>query len=170
MTDLIRTSVSPEDLAEVLRKTGYRAAVVEPQVGGQTGPIGPQVQSAAQGLGFFIGFGNPLPAVDAALGGSRHYVDFAFHCWLNIEGDLRPDLVDGWNRSKRFARLFHQAPLLVLSMDVVVAGGVSEAFLIAHCELWDRVLQDFIAHLRLPASNTASSTASSAGAATAATG
>eukprot|EP01035_Chromulina_nebulosa_P008556 gene8556-11597_t len=47
---------------------------------------------AAQGLGFFIGFGNPLPASDAALGGSRQYVDFAFHCWLNIEGELRPDL------------------------------------------------------------------------------
>lgn len=153
MTDLIRTSVSPEDLADVLRKTGYRAAVVEPQAGGQIGsPVGPQVQSAAQGLGFFIGFGNPLPAVDDALGGSRRYVDFAFHCWLNIEGELRPDLVDSWNRNKRFARMFQQAPLLVLSMDVVVAGGVSEAFLIAHCELWDRVLQDFIAHLRLPAS------------------
>lgn len=152
MTDLIRTSVSPEDLAEVLRKTGYRAAVVEQQPGGQTGgPVGPQVQSAAQGLGFFIGFGNPLPASDAALGGSRQYVDFAFHCWLNTEGELRPDLVDSWNRGKRFARLFRQAPLLVLSMDVVVAGGVAEGSLIAHCELWDRILQDFIAHLRLPA-------------------
>lgn len=163
MTDLIRTSVSAEDLAEVLRKTGYRAAVVEQQGGGQTGgPVGPQVQSAAQGLGFFIGFGNPLPASDAALGGSRQYVDFAFHCWLNIEGELRPDLVDSWNRGKRFARLFRQAPLLVLSMDVVVAGGVSEGFLIAHCELWDRILQDFIAHLRLPA---AAAGAAAAGAA-----
>ncbi|WP_428382608.1 YbjN domain-containing protein [Nevskia ramosa] len=160
MTDLIRTSVSPEDLAEVLRKTGYRAAVAEQQGGGQMG--GPQVQSAAQGLGFFIGFGNPLPASDAALGGSRQYVDFAFHCWLNIEGELRPDLVDSWNRGKRFARLFHQAPLLVLSMDVVVAGGVAEGFLIAHCELWDRILQDFIAHLRLP---TAAAGAAVAGAA-----
>lgn len=165
MTDLIRTSVSPEDLADALRRTGYRAAVVEQQAGG---PAGPQVQSAAQGLGFFIGFGNPLPAEDGAAAGARQYVDFAFHCWLNIEGEMRPDLVDSWNRGKRFARLFYQAPLLVLSMDVVVAGGVTDSFLVTHCELWDRVLQDFIGHLRLPTGNRAAPAAGDAAAAAAA--
>ncbi|HHM8115130.1 TPA: YbjN domain-containing protein, partial [Pseudomonas aeruginosa] len=37
---------------------------------------------------------------------------------------------------------------LVMEMDVIVAGGVSLANLRSHIELWDRLLQEFIAYLR----------------------
>jgi hypothetical protein len=50
----------------------------------------------------------------------------------------------------RFARLSRQGEHLVLSMDVVVAGGVTENHLVAQCELWDRVIRDFIMFLRKP--------------------
>lgn len=138
MSEFIKTSVTPSDLAEALKKSGYRANLVEQNKL-------PQLQSAAQGIGFFIAFGNPAPA------GRGGYVDYSFHCWFAIQGELRADLVDAWNRSKRFARLFRQEQMLVLTMDVMVAGGVCDAFLCAQVEVWDRVLHDFIAHFKQPA-------------------
>ncbi|MGU9560598.1 hypothetical protein ACQXW1_17725, partial [Lactiplantibacillus pentosus] len=53
-----------------------------------------------------------------------------------------------WNIGKRFARLAVQGEFLVLEMDVVVAGGVSESYLRATAELWDRLLQEFLLFLR----------------------
>lgn len=140
-------SLSPDDVAEALRKAGYRASL------GDT-PSGPQIQSAAQGLGFFVAFGNALPN-DAG-----RYADFSFHCWIAIEGSLPAGLVEGWNEGKRFARLFRRNQLLVLTMDVLVAGGVAPANLQAQIEIWDRVIQDFLHHLKRPVSNGASNGAS----------
>lgn len=131
----LHTSITPEAIADALRKTGYRATVAEYQER-------PQVRSAAQGIGFFVAFG----AVDPNSAG--RYVDFAFQCWISIEGPLRADLIDGWNQTRRFARLFRQGSLLVLTMDVLVAGGVRDEHLGAYCELWDQVIRDFIRHLR----------------------
>ena len=134
----VRSAVNPEEMAEILRRTGYRATVAE--LAGQ-----PQVQSAAQGLGFFIGFGNAAPA---APGG---FIDLAFQCLISIQGEVPAGMIEGWNRSMRFARLFRQDAFLVLTMDVVLAGGVTDDYLCAQCELWDRVIRDFILHLRNPA-------------------
>jgi hypothetical protein len=129
-------STTPTAIAEILKASGYRANVVEHE-------RYPQVQSAAQGLGFFVGFGNP-----AASGG---YSDFSFHCWITIQGELPPHLIDGWNQNKRFARLYRQGQLLILTMDVIVAGGVAPSHLRAQIELWDRVIHDFMRHLKQPA-------------------
>jgi hypothetical protein len=134
------SSVTPEFVAELLRRSGYRANIAQ-----QNGA--PQVQSAAQGLGFFIGFGNP-----AAEPGT--HVDFSFHCWLAIQGELPLAVIEGWNAGMRFARLFRREEMLILTMDVMVAGGVSEAHLLAQIEIWDRLIHDFIRHLRTPAPDT----------------
>lgn len=138
MSETIRTVVDPASMAELLQRAGYRASVAEQQGA-------PRVQSAAQGLAFFLAFGNPAPV---ATGG---YADFAFHCWITIRDELPPGLVEDWNREMRFARLFRQDKLLVLTLDVLVAGGVTDEFLLAQVELWDRVVHDFIRHLRRPA-------------------
>lgn len=131
-------SLTPEVVAETLRRCGYRASIVE-------GGAAPQVQSAAQGLGFYVGFGNLLGAH------ADRYADCAFQCWIGIQGELPADLVAGWNQRMRFARLSRHGEHLVLSMDVVVAGGVTQAYLTGQCELWDRVIRDFILYLRAPA-------------------
>lgn len=57
-------------------------------------------------------------------------------------------LTERWNLSRRFGRLSQQGEFLVMEMDVIVAGGVSPANLRSHIELWDRLLQEFIAYLR----------------------
>lgn len=145
-------AVTPEEIAEALRKTGYRANLVMHE-------RFPQVQSAAQGLGFFVGFGNPAKDRPDA------YVDYSFHCWITIQGELAPGLIEGWNQNKRFARLFRQGQLLVLTMDVLVAGGVTASFHCAQVEVWDRVVHDFIRHLKQTAAQHAAAQAAAQAAA-----
>jgi hypothetical protein len=138
MSDLI-TAISPQQLASILQQAGYRAnEVSNEQV--------VQLQSATQGVGFVINFGN------VASQERREFVDFSFNLTLNIEGNVRPELVADWNRSRRFARLSQQGQWLVLVMDVMVAGGVSSAWLQGQCELWDALLREYIRHLQTPAS------------------
>lgn len=136
-TPVILLAVTPAAIAEALRRTGYRAALAD-----NAGV--PQVQSAAQGLGFVVSFGNPSQS------GEGSYADCAFQCWIGIQGELPDDLVTAWNQGMRFARMFRQGEHVVVSMDVVVAGGVTEDYLCGQCELWDRVIRDFILHLRRP--------------------
>lgn len=137
MSDLI-TAISPQQLAHILQQAGYRANEVS---NGQM----VQIQSATQGIGFVINFGNVVSEQN------REFVDFSFNCTLNIEGNVRPELVADWNRSRRFARLSQQGQWLVLVMDVMVAGGVSAAWLQGQCELWDALLREYIRHLQTPA-------------------
>lgn len=138
MSDLI-TAISPQQLATILQQAGYRANEVSNEQG-------VQLQSATQGVGFVINFGN------VATEERREFVDFSFNLTLNIEGNVRPELVADWNRSRRFARLSQQGQWLVLVMDVIVAGGVSAAWLQGQCELWDALLREYIRHLQTPAS------------------
>lgn len=126
-----------EQLAELLRRAGYRATVAS-----DAGR--PLVQSAAQGLGFLLMPGN------AAADEPGSYVDFSFNCLIRLEQKLAPGLIESWNEGKRFGRCFQRDGLLALSHDVMLVGGVSERYLLSQCELWDRLMHDFIAHLRQP--------------------
>lgn len=130
------TTVTLERLAEMLRAAGYRAQT------GVDAAERPLLHSAAQGLNFLVCPGNALPQA------ADQFADFAFNCALRVEGAMRPEAIEDWNRGKRFARLYREGELLVLTMDVMVAGGVSATALQAHCELWDRLLREFLAHLR----------------------
>ncbi len=65
-----------------------------------------------------------------------------------MQGDLPLEIVNRWNVSRRFARLQFSKPYLVLSMDILLAGGTTSSNLRANVEIWDRLLQDLIAYLR----------------------
>ena len=65
-----------------------------------------------------------------------------------MQGELPAGLAERWSVEKRFARLTVQGAFLVLELDVIVAGGVSENYLLATTELWDRLLQEFLLFLR----------------------
>jgi hypothetical protein len=135
MTGELIQTITPGALAELLKDSGYRVTEAE-----QNGIV--QLMSASQGVGFTIRFGNRLPAPAEA------YVDFTFGCVLQVQGDMPADIVASWNRSRRFARLSLQAQFLLLEMDVTVAGGVSPSHMRAQIELWDRLIQEFLLHLR----------------------
>ncbi len=132
-TSLIQT-VTADNLTELLQDAGLRVSRSD-----QNGPV--QLLSASQGAGFSVRFGNPGPK-------EGEFVDYTFRCALHVQGELPDDLVDSWNVGKRFACLTVQGgSFLVLEMDVVVAGGVSQNHLRAMIELWDRLLQEFLMFL-----------------------
>lgn len=130
--------VNVERLQELLQSAGYRVTVSE-----QNGMV--QLLSASQGVGFAARMGNP--AVESGC-----YLDYTLSCALRVQGELPPGLAERWNVEKRFARLTLQGVFLVLELDVILAGGVSENYLRATVELWDRLLQEFLLFLRANAS------------------
>ncbi len=132
-TELVH-SISIDHLTDLLQSAGYR--VTSSEQNGQT-----QLLSATQGIGFALRVGNPKAE-------SNQYLDYTLSCALRVQGDLPSDLVSQWNITKRFARLARQGDFLVLEMDVIVAGGVTDAYLRATTELWDHLLQQFLLFLR----------------------
>jgi hypothetical protein len=128
-------TLTPASLTEILQAAGYRVSTSE-----QNGVV--QLLSASQGIGFSVRFGNPANEPAGA------FLDYTLSCALRVQGEVPTELVARWNESKRFARLTHQGPFLVLEMDVVVAGGVTEQQLRVHTEIWDRLLQEFLLFLR----------------------
>ncbi|WP_446901462.1 YbjN domain-containing protein [Burkholderia sp. YIM B11467] len=138
-------AISADRLADVLRRAGYRVTATE-----QNGTV--QLMSASQGIGFAVRFGNPAtapaPQGTDAEAAAQPYIDYTLSCVLQVQGELPTELVADWNRTKRFARLASHGPFLALEMDVVVAGGVSERYLRSTIELWDRLIQEFLLHLR----------------------
>jgi hypothetical protein len=129
-------AISVSQMADTLRGAGYRAQLARDGSGRQV------IQSAAQGLGFIVCPGNSAQGVEG------QFVDFSFNCLLRAEGSLQVSSIEAWNAKKRFSRLYREGELLILAMDVLVAGGISQEALLAHCELWDRLLHDLIAHLK----------------------
>ncbi len=140
-------AVGIEQLAQVFRAAGYRVTAAE-----QNGAV--QLMSASQGVGFAVRFGNvaagfTAPEASAQTGADAlRYLDYTLSCVLQVQGELPADLVASWNRTKRFARLANHGPFLALELDVVVAGGVSGRYLRSTIELWDRLIQEFLLHLR----------------------
>ncbi|GLU35588.1 YbjN domain-containing protein [Trinickia caryophylli] len=128
------TEASVDRVAECFKSAGYRVTLAE-----QAGVT--QLMSASQGIGFAVRFGNAGTEPGT-------FIDYTLSCVLRVQGELPPELVAGWNATKRFARLSLQGAFLVLEMDVVVAGGVSVRHLRATIELWDRLIQEFLLHLR----------------------
>ena len=141
--DALLETISADRLADVLRAAGYRVTAAE-----QNGAV--QLMSASQGIGFAVRFGNPAAglAPQGTEPGALPYIDYTLSCVLQVQGDLPAELVANWNRTKRFARLASHGQFLALEMDGVVAGGVSERHLRSTIELWDRLIQEFLLHLR----------------------
>jgi Putative bacterial sensory transduction regulator len=124
-------------LREAMQKVGYRVEET-------TDPVAnvPYLRSATGGLSFDVRPGNRLADADGG------FVDIAFAAVLQVQGELPLDLVNRWNVTRRFARLQLSPPFLVFSLDVSVAGGVTQNYLRAQIEIWDRLVQDLIAYLR----------------------
>lgn len=135
----IIATVDIEGLSDLLLAAGYRVTRSEQ---GEPGEEGKSVQllSASQGIGFALRPGNRAA--------ENQYLDFTLSCALRVQGTLPDALINDWNTAKRFARLTLQSEFLVLEQDVIVAGGVTQAHLRASCEIWDRLLQEFLLFLR----------------------
>ncbi|MDQ8728084.1 YbjN domain-containing protein [Bradyrhizobium sp. LHD-71] len=110
------------------------------------------LRSATNGLAFDIRPGSNL------LGRAGQFIDLSFVALFSVRGALPLDLVNRWNKTHRFGRLFldrvvldqSAAPLdfLVFCMDVSVAGGVTRRQLRTQVDLWDGLVQQLIPWLR----------------------
>ena len=136
MSDTPITQLTLDSLRNVLQQVGYRVEEATDPVANQ-----PYLRSATGGLAFDIRPGNRL--ADEA------FVDVAFTAVLQVEGELPLDLVNRWNATRRFARLQLSQTFLVFCLDVSVAGGVMPNQLRAQIEIWDRLVQELIAYLRV---------------------
>lgn len=129
-----------ETLRDLLQDAGYR---VETVAEGRARFL----RSATSRFAFDIRPGNSV------VGSADHFADIAFVALLAVQGTLPLDLVNRWNCTRRFGRLFLDQSIpgqdfLVLSMDVSFAGGVTLQQLRAQIEIWDSLLQQLVPWLR----------------------
>ncbi len=146
MSDSVIVTLTLDSLREIVQKAGYRVEEV-------TDPVANTVylRSATNGLAFDIRPGSRLTSTD------QGFLDVALVALLQVQGDLPLDLINRWNATRRFARLQLSQPLLVLSLDISVAGGVAPNHIRAQIEIWDHLVQQLIAYLREELSRIAAS-------------
>lgn len=136
----VLASFTPDGVKDALQSAGYRVEVLEAN--------GISVlRSATGGLPFDIRFLNRRP------GSEDQHLDMTFVALFAVRGAFPEKLLNEWNRSRRFGRLFLDQPVpgqdfLVLGMDVVCAGGVTPPYLRAHIEIWDALVHQLVGWLR----------------------
>ncbi|MBR2691502.1 MAG: YbjN domain-containing protein [Aquamicrobium sp.] len=138
-TDLV-TGLTLDALGDHLQACGLRVETVRD---GEARFL----RSATNGLTFDIRPGNAFAAA------SDRFADVTFVALFAVSGTLPLDLLNRWNQSHRFGRLFLDsfAPdrnYLVFCMDVSVAGGVMSNHLHHQIVLWDGLIQQLIPWLR----------------------
>ncbi|EYS87096.1 hypothetical protein CF68_03780 [Cupriavidus sp. SK-4] len=127
-------AVNAEQVAQAIRAAGCAVNIIE-----EEGVA--RLHSASHGIGFQVLWGNRLA--------SGQYLDFTLSCPLRVEGGTLPDaLLAEWHRSRRFARVAAHGDFIVLEMDVMVTGGVSEEYLSVSLQLWTQMMGQFFLHLR----------------------
>lgn len=132
--DTILQTVTPEQVSDAIKAAGGAVTAIE-----QDGAV--RLHSASHGIGFQVLWGNALAP--------SQYADFALSCPLHVQGGTLPEgLFSAWHRSKRFARVVQHGDFVVLEMDVVVAGGVTPAYLAYSVRLWMQMMGEFFLHLR----------------------
>ncbi len=82
------------------------------------------------------------------LADSSDFIDATFVATIQIQGNLSREIVNGWNVTRRFARLQLSESFLALTQDVSVVGGVAPDHLRGQVEIWDHLVQQLVSYLR----------------------
>ena len=137
MPDAVIMTIDSPRLCEILQSMGFRAEPFE-----DANKL-PCIRSATGGIGFTIRLGNRAPAP------AEGFSDFTYIALIKVtEGTFPLVKVNEWNQQRRFCRLHRRDEFLVLDLDVIVAGGVTEDHLRATFVIWDRIVQDLVLFLR----------------------
>ncbi|PLP98490.1 YbjN domain-containing protein [Cupriavidus pauculus] len=133
-TPTLLTHVTADQVADAIRHAGCAVNLVQ-----EDGSA--RLHSASHGVGFQVLWGNRVS--------DGQFLDFTLSCPLRVEGGQFPDaLLNEWHRSRRFARIASHGDFLVLEMDVMVTGGVTEAYLSVAMQVWIQMMGQFFLHLR----------------------
>jgi hypothetical protein len=138
MSGALISALTLDGLRDILQQSGFRVETATDPAASAA-----YLRSATGGIAFDIRPGNRIAADDG-----DNFADVAFIALVQIQGPMQPDLVNGWNVARRFSRLQPNGSLLALSIDVSVAGGVTQDHLRAQVEIWDRLAQELIVYLR----------------------
>lgn len=139
--------VTLENLRAVIQDSGYRAEIVT------DGTIS-FLRSASNGLDFDLRPGNVLANASGTVGeGPQRFADFVFVVLFAVQGAFPVDVLNRWNQTHRFARLFldktnPEKEFLAMTLDVSVAGGVTRVYLRHQLAIWDSLVQQLVPWLR----------------------
>jgi hypothetical protein len=134
MSDAVLSTLTMDSLRDLLQSIGYRTEALVDPVSSL-----PYLRSATSGITFDVRPGD--------MSADKSFTNVALVAILQIQGNLPLEVVNRWNATRRFARLQFSPPYLVLTMDVL-AVSTTTTNLRGHIEIWDRLLQDMIMHLR----------------------
>ncbi|UXH77411.1 YbjN domain-containing protein [Roseateles amylovorans] len=121
-------------MAEAIRAAGCAVTPVE-----RDGVI--HLQSASHGVGFQVLWGNVMSP--------GRFADLTMSCAMRVQAGTLPEgLLGEWHRAKRFARAAQHGDFVALELDIVAAGGITQANLQVMMQLWVQMMGEFFLHLR----------------------
>jgi len=137
MADSVIMTIDAPKLTELMQSCGFRTESFVDSNGA------PCVRSATAGAAFTVRLGNrAMPPVEG-------FTDFTCIALVKLmEGEFPAKRLNEWNMERRFCKLHRRDDFLVLDFDVLLAGGVTEAYLRTAFTLWDRLLQELVLFLR----------------------
>ncbi|MDF3835951.1 YbjN domain-containing protein [Cupriavidus basilensis] len=128
---LLITDMSPVELARMLHDFGYPMVRIDGVAGdgALVAKLGSEV--AIRGDERFSVWEN-------------RYRDYSFCAGLPADGVVPAASIAHWNRTRRFTRLYEAHGILMLEMDISLAGGVTPGFVLNAIERWERAVQDLL--------------------------
>ncbi|WP_159008540.1 YbjN domain-containing protein [Bradyrhizobium sp. S69] len=139
MSDNAVAKLTLESLRQMLQQSGYQVEVATDRVDHLS-----YLRSTSNGVSFAVHLGNPVP------GDAHGFADAAFTAAIHVQGDFPFDIINNWNAQRRFCRLQRTPTMIVLCMDVSVAGGVTPDFLLVQIATWGRLIGELITYLQEP--------------------
>lgn len=139
--------VTLDALRTMLQNGGFRAETVS------DGNIS-FLRSACNGLDFDLRPGNVFVKEPAEINEQpQRFADLVFVVLFAVQGTFPADLLNRWNQTHRFGRLFVDRTnpgreFLVMSLDVSVVGGITAAHLRHQLAIWDSLVRQVVPWLR----------------------
>ena len=122
---------NPQSLVSALQNGGYAAKLGVDKVGD------PMITSGVSGTNFQIFFYNCTNHLNCAT--------VTFHSGYDLAQGPPLELINEWNRGKRFGRAYldkENDPILEMDVDLD-DGGIAPLLFIDNIEFWSSILQDF---------------------------
>lgn len=131
---VLLTAITPNILQDLLWDAGFRVEMAWTPAG-----AGPSLCSTSPMVAFDFDLFDPLP------GDASHYAGFSLRAGLLCFPS--PQFLKRWNVDHSGTCLFQRGDLLILSKDVILAGGASRDQLRTLFALWDCLVQELISWL-----------------------
>lgn len=125
----------PESLVRAMQVAGFTAKLGTDKVGD------PMITSAASGTTFQVYFYNCTKHLECAT--------VQFHSGYDLKVPVTLEMINEWNRTKRFARAFldkEQDPILEMDIDLD-DGGLTPELFADNLEFWTTVLGEYERHI-----------------------